>query len=449
MSFSKSNLNSAFLLSSKPNFNNPEPQINLQSLSLNGIMPELLPFLLSNNSQLLLKNSSLSQFSKPSSFSPTAFPVKKVKTEDTQTPKPLELLQKLSGINPALASSILSETQTQTKNPILSSYHSSQTLGPLQSHQMNIGSDLKKKIPEDTFNNQNILCGLIKHIQTHSQNCEPSAHITDKVTQIKLQNLIPMAQPGLLEVQQSEIIINPVLTSSIHENIQKIHNNLNILNYQRQSLQIPLFLSQNLAFNNSDGNLNSILNNFQTNSNPVGSHLLNFSTPSVCECSHTFKESAKNPVSTEMPSLAKKKGKTYKKFIRKQIEKSEEATASSLDSEATDNSPKTAAERRPNKLQQLRLKKEEEVTRRRAEMLKNGEVENSEPELTREQVGEEAIQDFLNNVENVYSNPLNELNKERAVRLLSKFNWNIPKVLDSIKKNKSYYKKYLDGLTGN
>lgn len=449
MSFSKSNLNSAFLLSSKPNFTSPEPQIGLQNLSINGIMPEILPFLLSNNSQLLLKNSSLSQFSKPSSYSQPAFSNKKVKTEDGLTPKPFDMLQKLSGINPSLASSLLHESHSQIKNPILSAFHSSQGSVPVTSHQMNIGSELKRKLSEDNLANASILSGLLKQIQNHSSSGETTAaHITDTVTQIKYHNLIPMAQPGLLEVQQSEIIFNPILTNSIHENIQhKIQNNLNLLNYQRQSLQIPLLISQNLAFNNSDGNLNSLLN-FQNNSN-VASQLLNFSNPSQCDCSHApKKESAKNPCSSEVTTSAKKKGKTYKKFIRKQQERSEEQTATSLDTEMTETSPRMA-ERKLNKLQQMRIQKEEEQTKRKEEMLKNGETELVEPELTREQVGEEAIQEFLNNVEGVYSNPLTEVNKERATRLLSKFNWNIPKVLDSIKKNKSYYKKYLDALTGN
>lgn len=37
---------------------------------------------------------------------------------------------------------------------------------------------------------------------------------------------------------------------------------------------------------------------------------------------------------------------------------------------------------------------------------------------------------------------------QRSLRLLSKFQWNKLKTIDNIKKNKVYYKKFLDGLTG-
>jgi len=89
------------------------------------------------------------------------------------------------------------------------------------------------------------------------------------------------------------------------------------------------------------------------------------------------------------------------------------------------------------------LEEEEKIKR----MKENGEL--SFQEVIFEPPTEEQRRDFLNQVKGVYEGDWNEDNISRAERLLEKFGWNIPKVVDNVKKNKAYYKKYFDGLTGN
>jgi len=62
---------------------------------------------------------------------------------------------------------------------------------------------------------------------------------------------------------------------------------------------------------------------------------------------------------------------------------------------------------------------------------------------------EEEINEFYVAVEGVYDVSFTEEEKLKLYRLLEKFGFHKAKVFENIKKNKLYYRKYIDGLTGN
>lgn len=70
----------------------------------------------------------------------------------------------------------------------------------------------------------------------------------------------------------------------------------------------------------------------------------------------------------------------------------------------------------------------------------------SKKQWPEETLGSEGFNELLNSVNGLYESNIQK--PERLLHLLQKFNWNKFKVVDYIKKNKGYYRRFLDGETG-
>jgi len=485
MSFVESNLNSSLLNLNKNTAFPTDLQGKLASFPRGNPLPELLPLILSKKSNQILNASNTQQASLFPVVQLSEQPVKKIKVEPTNISEKPEV-QTISTLNNFYAGAL----PRLSLNP--------QALGLIQNNQ----SGLLNHLIHNNQQQSQIPIGLVKtehqnspsHDQTSTLN-QPNHQISPVVKDLaslaaneqanlnndqtlihpqSIQNLPHLGYKNLMELYQQAELLNkqrtlqggPTLNGAstigavlrgLEANVQrKIQMELlSLQNLQRISLlQMPhlLLLQQNAAkekylqeFNNQSNGSNPHLPYTQDTLNQSLAAEKAGSLDEKRESVLTKRNRKKSLEEGKTANPVEKKSKSSLKLQQKELKKTLSPEFRDF-TESQEDEAQTKRERRMNKLQMLRVMQEEEERERRNEdpFGTNG-ADFAEPE----RLSDEGIKEFLQTVEKIYPEGLTESNQERAVRLLEKFGWNVPKVVDNIKKNKSYYRKYLDGLTGN